>query len=493
VCVSHLGFKLNKVLAESEPAVDLVFGGHWDDSKEATNFVAGTPVLVSFAKGSRVGRIDYWWGDERAYFGGTERGRLKDVSERTAVRAGAIVESLSLIDMHGREGAYEGDLYQIERHNHQVERDQYLAAVKALPPLPEGNLISHYLVPMSAQFRRSELALDAVDRYHERAHEHWTRTGAGKRDMADSKLFAGPEKCVACHPMQHEFWLATRHSRAIQALAATRQDTDPECIGCHTVGYREEGGFNHPGRYADFANVQCGACHGPGGSHLLGGASYIDRGLIVGNGLLGCAKCHEKEHDPKFEERAAFKLMAVACPKIEPPGQGNDNLRFAYRQGARMLESVLEDVPWEVVTDAYLKAGDLADSVAAAERWLAESPKSRSAAFAVADRYMRTARTKEAEGLYRKLIQRNADSANAWIGLGRSVLDRDPAAAVTAGMEAFSLAPGRVESIRLVAEALMRTGRGPEAGDAIGAFLEGRPQDREQLQDLLDELERADG
>lgn len=54
---------------------------------------------------------------------------------------------------------------------------------------------------------------------------------------------ANPHKCKGCHEEQYGFWEGTKHSSAILVLYSKRQHLDSDCIRCHSLGFREPGGF----------------------------------------------------------------------------------------------------------------------------------------------------------------------------------------------------------------------------------------------------------
>jgi tetratricopeptide (TPR) repeat protein len=173
---------------------------------------------------------------------------------------------------------------------------------------------------------------------------------------------------------------------------------------------------------------------------------------------------------------------------MEPPGQGTPELRFALRQGAMLLESQGEATPWAVVSDAYLSAGDIEASLRAAEAWSASAPKSKGPLYLVGDRLLRLGRASEAEGVYLRLLKVDRENAQAWLGYGRAIAANEPERAITAALEAFSLAPQNGASVRLLVESLLACGRDAEAADALASFLEQRPEERASFADLLARL-----
>lgn len=90
--------------------------------------------------------------------------------------------------------------------------------------------------------------------------------------------FVGNERCEGCHEHAAEVWAKTRHAHAFQTLVdATKpfnRQHDPECVVCHTVGFRHPTGYydppdkgSLPKHNAKLENVGCESCHGPGSAH----------------------------------------------------------------------------------------------------------------------------------------------------------------------------------------------------------------------------------
>ncbi|MBL8489900.1 MAG: cytochrome c family protein [Rhodocyclaceae bacterium] len=142
---------------------------------------------------------------------------------------------------------------------------------------------------------------------------------------ADAPEYKGFRVCTKCHDAQGDAWKGTAHARAFESLrpgvkaeAKLKAKLDPaadysankDCVGCHTTGYGEAGGYR-TGMDADEARilvgVGCEACHGPGGRYrnLHGEASdklkssgdtTPRRNLVdVGQNFdyeRACARCH---------------------------------------------------------------------------------------------------------------------------------------------------------------------------------------------------------
>jgi len=91
--------------------------------------------------------------------------------------------------------------------------------------------------------------------------------------------YEGYKICDRCHHEEVLSWLETSKAEAfISLLPGERRDakikagldpdkdytTDPECLSCHTTGYKKEGGFVNLEKTPNMAGVGCEGCHGPG-------------------------------------------------------------------------------------------------------------------------------------------------------------------------------------------------------------------------------------
>lgn len=484
VFLSHLGFDLNVKIARQVPGLDLVFGGHFGNSKRETNFVEGTPVLVPFVRGSRVGRVEWWWREPEQYFTSEVHGPLVDVSEWHATDVALEVERAHVEDLATRELALGTEEWKKKVEHHERELARFENARARLGPFPEsGNVFSHVLVPMHFALTRSEWTLALIDRYHHGVNDYWMSKSS---NFERSGHYVGAQVCQECHPRQYEFWLATRHSHAFSTLQATHQEVDAECIGCHTVGYQEPGGFPRPHLYAGFENVQCAACHGAGGRHVRGGTSYFDPDALR-HGALACARCHDEEHDPPFAEEALERLPLVACPPLEPHGAGAPALLETFRSGADLLARA-QNPQWGAISLLRSRAGDVIGALDAALSWYAQQPRNLRARANLGQRYLEAGRPAEAVPHFEAVVAEQPNDADSWRGLSAAIRATDAQRAERAALEAFSLEPSAL-GVRLLALALLEQNRRASASEQIRAWIERVPADEALFADLAPLLE----
>jgi hypothetical protein len=106
--------------------------------------------------------------------------------------------------------------------------------------------------------------------------------------------FLGDSNCRACHTSIHQQWRRTGHARAYSSLRASDSQLEPQCLVCHTTGYRYHDGFDEKSR-RNLGQVQCEACHGYGTAHSRDGAM---RKLA----RESCTQCHDNQVRPCFDE-----------------------------------------------------------------------------------------------------------------------------------------------------------------------------------------------
>lgn len=114
--------------------------------------------------------------------------------------------------------------------------------------------------------------------------------------------FIGTEACVACHPSATKKWHDTGHARAFATLRNLRADADPDCIGCHVVGFGQASGYRREFAATKLVDVGCESCHGPGSLHVeqkRNGLTGADNFRALGAG--DCQKCHHGEFSRPFD------------------------------------------------------------------------------------------------------------------------------------------------------------------------------------------------
>jgi len=171
------------------------------------------------------------------------------------------------------------------------------------------------LVMSEAVFAKAETRLVEYNRSLCAIQEALAETCTKPEYLRDQ--YVGSESCRICHTNAHSFYSQTAHSRAWQTLVKKGKECDPLCIGCHSVGYREPGGYCNFAESGPFQNVGCENCHGPGAGHAMDPkkpqmwAKSFSRKVAAEK----CMKCHNKDHSDLFDYEQYL-------PKILGPGHG---------------------------------------------------------------------------------------------------------------------------------------------------------------------------
>lgn len=150
--------------------------------------------------------------------------------------------------------------------------------------------------------------------------------------LAD-KIYAGVTSCRACHIDEYNQWKTHKHSHAMKTLVDRNMQYNPDCLQCHTVAYRQPGGFTDLRVTAFLSNVQCEVCHGPGQEHVkeMRAAEALQREgkpvptmqaeMKMDWNQQFCMQCHDPQNDPQFnfnEDILRVRHKDPSPPRIRP-------------------------------------------------------------------------------------------------------------------------------------------------------------------------------
>lgn len=120
-----------------------------------------------------------------------------------------------------------------------------------------------------------------------------------KAQASGESLYVGEEVCQGCHAQEYAVWQKSRHSQALESLRRVNKAFDPNCIACHTVGFRSPGGFIDDEVTSHLSNVQCESCHGAGKAHVASNGASKLSAVVAVKGQV-CGQCHNQKHSPAF-------------------------------------------------------------------------------------------------------------------------------------------------------------------------------------------------
>lgn len=190
-----------------------------------------------------------------------------------------------------------------------------LAAVTDLAVAAEGrNLAVLDQRPLGSGLDREVAVSKRLERYKRDVLREARKVDLSVTPVARGPHYATASACVSCHRQQFARWTFTSHAGAHDALKARGEGDNPECLGCHTLGFGEEGGFGEltPFRLSQYGGVQCEACHG-----MLAGHPEDTEVRPAPVGPETCLRCHDPANSPEFDYDVY--LRGVHCPISEGP------------------------------------------------------------------------------------------------------------------------------------------------------------------------------
>ncbi|MFH0793141.1 MAG: multiheme c-type cytochrome [bacterium] len=170
--------------------------------------------------------------------------------------------------------------------------------------------------------------VDALTQFIEDYKKETAHLTVAKQTSAPKAIYAGAESCKLCHAGSYNQWKSTKHSLAMQTLISKNQQFNPDCLKCHTTGYKHENGFNDWRITEHMASVQCEICHGPSRDHVLNerrlklyaGQDENQRQLLTKLAAESrpmrlpeasvCMQCHTEQTDSNFDYTKKLPLIS---------------------------------------------------------------------------------------------------------------------------------------------------------------------------------------
>lgn len=199
-----------------------------------------------------------------------------------------------------------------------------------LPPLLGDAHFLFHQVPITKKIESDAAAKEKLEDYEKSVPLLVKKCEANiecpKADPKEAR-YVGVLVCKSCHQEAFDVWnnsiymakgtdetgkeftRAVGHSKAWKTLADGGKDTDRSCIGCHSIGFMEKGGYCKAFEVDFRKDVQCESCHGAGSLHAQSGdKKFIKRNVEEAT----CRECHQVPHIPSYESfNYEEKLMKV--------------------------------------------------------------------------------------------------------------------------------------------------------------------------------------
>lgn len=187
--------------------------------------------------------------------------------------------------------------------------------------------------------------------------------------------FVGSERCATCHNNHHTEWAGTLHAKALDTLEAIGQGNNAACVGCHTVGFGQPGGWVDRATTNDLAGVGCESCHGAARDHVqnVNDASLRPKISISAD---VCGQCHTDQHHPTFEDWKGSAHAAVEpelVPRFASGAAGSLTTCGKCHSGDYFYHAVIKG---EKVGDDFLK-GKTGDQMAGITCVICHNPHAR--------------------------------------------------------------------------------------------------------------------
>ena len=152
-------------------------------------------------------------------------------------------------------------------------------------------------LPLGARLDGHAACVEPIERYKQ---ERLVRADAivAEAEESTGPRYASSAACTSCHSQQMARWAFTGHARALRSLQRRDADDNPECLGCHTTGFAEPGGFAKLDKFhlSRFGGVQCEACHG-----MLDGHPEDESVRPQTVTPATCERCHDEANSPNFD------------------------------------------------------------------------------------------------------------------------------------------------------------------------------------------------
>ncbi|NIR67402.1 MAG: hypothetical protein GWN67_15445 [Phycisphaerae bacterium] len=137
-------------------------------------------------------------------------------------------------------------------------------------------------IPVKEDLRPEETLIDLYKDYQLLVKEANLIEKIPRFTLPNGLEYTGSKSCKGCHKYEYDKWSTKAHAHAYATLEKEGSEADPECVVCHVVGLKYEGGFVSVQETADLKDVGCEVCHGPGSEHIKS---------------LGDVKTAEPKHD----------------------------------------------------------------------------------------------------------------------------------------------------------------------------------------------------
>jgi len=162
----------------------------------------------------------------------------------------------------------------------------------------EGLKFSYLPVPVTEDLRPEESLVELYRLYQQWVKEANLLEKYPRFLLPNGLEYMGSESCKGCHECEdaYDIWSKNPHARAYATLERVGSQFDPECVVCHVVGMKYEGGFISAEKTGHLKDVGCESCHGPGSEHIRSWGAVRTTGP-----KSVCTDCHTPDESVNYE------------------------------------------------------------------------------------------------------------------------------------------------------------------------------------------------
>jgi hypothetical protein len=330
VALTHIGLTEDLRLAREVPGIALVFGGHSRSFLPEPQKAGSTWVFQAGYRSKELGRLDL-------DFAQPLPGALEKLTDLTTVRRtkDRIKTYDERIEELTTKIASEPDADRKTMFKDQIDfyKEQKDVEAKNLPADggTGGSTLKNTLVDLNRDLADEPQVGEMVHAALAKIAKMPAQPMGGELDANGTEPgpktgpYVGAQVCQGCHVEEYKTWSQTDHAKAYKSLVADQRALDFDCVGCHTTGYKKEGGPKDPFTVAGMTAVQCEVCHGPGRAHATDPKAAK---LNVAFDEAACRTCHSTEQTgdrfvfaqylPKVDHGKSAKAAAALAPTPAP-------------------------------------------------------------------------------------------------------------------------------------------------------------------------------
>lgn len=302
VVMAHAPEAEARVLAQAIPEMDVLLRSPGTPIEGVPNppFRVGSVVIAEAGtQGQYVGQIKVWLGAKPP----KEPLALDDGGAKLVSDRGRLQRRIKALQMEIDRFALDPATKEASLAREQIKKqlETRLSQMSADTSEVTGPRMEMSLLPIVQSIAEDRAISNFLAAYRQELRAVNLTRGDPKAcevEGEDQPIYVGTETCAKCHQPAYEFWKGTAHARAWETLERDAKHYDFTCVGCHSVGFREPGGFCVLADAKKYEDVGCENCHGPGSRHAQAPVSgSINR---AENSTTCQNKCHVPEHSDTF-------------------------------------------------------------------------------------------------------------------------------------------------------------------------------------------------